>query len=116
MQAASLDIERAYHNSPIAPIHKPYLAVSWQDKIFVGHVAVEGLAMAGGIQGTPADSLLDILRIGSIEHVFKWVDNVVIFCVLTHSYVPSADSFPIFNFDLASFSTSHVPSVSHGIP
>ena len=51
MQAASLDIERAYHISPIVPIHKPYLAVLWQEKIYVRHVAVEGLAMAGGIQG-----------------------------------------------------------------
>src|SRR5882724_9833049 len=72
MQAASLDIERAYHNSPIMPIHKPYLAISWQDKIFVGHVAVEGLATTGSIQGIPANALLDILHFHGIEHVFKW--------------------------------------------
>jgi len=78
-QAASLDIERAYHNSPIAPRHKPYLAVSWNGSIYVGHVAVEGLATAGGIQGCPADALLDILHHHGIERVFKWVDDVVIF-------------------------------------
>ena len=70
-QASSLDIERAYHNSLIVPIHKPYLATSWQDKIFVGHIVVEGLATAGGIQGTLADALLDILHFHGIEHVFK---------------------------------------------
>jgi len=42
-QAASLDIEHAYHNSPISWIHKPYLAISWNSSIYVGHVAVEGL-------------------------------------------------------------------------
>ena len=60
-QAASLDIERAYHNSPITLIHKLYLGVSWHDNIYVGHIAVEGLVTAGGIQGTPADALLNIL-------------------------------------------------------
>jgi len=57
-QATSLDIERAYHNSPIIPCHKPYLATSWNNSIYVGHVAVEGLATAGGIQGNAADALL----------------------------------------------------------
>jgi len=100
-QAASLDIERAYHNSPIAPIHKPYLAVSWNDAIYVGHVAVEGLATAGGIQGCPADALLDILRHHGIEHVFKWVDDVVIFRTPSHS-INSRGSVFSYNFDLPS--------------
>src|SRR5882672_8287890 len=112
-QAASLDIERAYHNSPIAPIHKPYLAVSWQDKVFIGHVAVDGLATAGGIQGTPADALLDILRFHNIEHVFKWVDDVVIFRIPTPLYDPYAGSVPLFNFDLDSIFSITAPL---GIP
>src|SRR5882724_10150023 len=74
-QAASLDIEHMYHNSPIIPHHKPYLAMSWNDSIYVRHVAVGGLATAGGIQGT----LLDILQDHKIPHVFKWVYDVVIF-------------------------------------
>jgi len=78
-QAASLDIEQAYHNSPIAPKHKPYLAVSWNDKIYVGHCVVEGLATAGGIQGCLADALLDLFHYCRIEDVFKWVDDVIIF-------------------------------------
>src|SRR5882724_8478976 len=36
-QAASLDIELAYHNSPIVPRHKAYLAISWNRSIFIGH-------------------------------------------------------------------------------
>ena len=61
-QAAPLDIEHAYHNSPIVPCHKEFVAISWQDHIYIGHVTVEGLVTAGGIQGTTADALLDILR------------------------------------------------------
>jgi len=78
-QAAYLDIEQAYHNSPIALKHKPYLAVSWNDNIYVGHCAVEGLVTAGGIQGCPADALLYLFHYCRIEDVFKWVDDVVIF-------------------------------------
>ena len=64
---------------------KPYLAVLWNQSIFVGHYAVEGLAMAGEIQGCPADALLDILQHHSIEHMFKWVNDVVIFHTPCHS-------------------------------
>jgi len=55
-QAASLDIEQAYHNSTIALVHKPYLAILWNDTVYVGHVMMEGLATARGIQGCPADA------------------------------------------------------------
>src|SRR6266481_5779649 len=79
MQVASLDIEQAYHNSPILPRHKAYLASFWEGSIYVGHVAVEGLATAGGIQGSLADAMLDILCHRGIPDVFKWVDDVVIF-------------------------------------
>ena len=96
-QAASLDIERAYHNSLIAPIHKLYLAISWQENIYVGHVAVEGLATAGSIQGTPADALINIFQHHGIEYIFKWVDNVVFFHVPVS---PSCSALPSFSFDL----------------
>src|SRR5882724_6013149 len=102
-QAASLDIEHAYHNSPIIPQHKPYLAMSWNDSIYVGHVAMEGLVTAGGIQGNAADALLDILRHHGIPHVFKWVDDVVIFRHPVHSFT-SVVGTPEFayGFDLDS--------------
>ena len=78
-QAASLDIECAYHNSSILPWHKVYLASFWEGSIYVGHVTVEGLATAGGIQGCLADAMLDILCHRGIPDVFKQVDDVVIF-------------------------------------
>ena len=54
MEAASLDIAKAYQNSPIIAQHKQYLAVMWRQAIYVQHVAIEGLATAGGIQGNVA--------------------------------------------------------------
>jgi len=84
------------------PIHKPCLAVSWQDKIYVGHVAVEGLATVGSIQGTPADALLDILCVHGIKHVFKWVDDFIIFHIPIRLEDELSGSFPVFDFDLAS--------------
>jgi len=49
MEAVSLDIAKAYRNSPIPPNHKKYLCILWKGGIYVQHVAIEGLATAGGI-------------------------------------------------------------------
>jgi len=70
---------QAYRNSPIIPEHKKYLAVCWQDEIYVQHNAVEGLSSAGGIQGMPADACIEILHANDIGPMFKWVDDFVIF-------------------------------------
>jgi len=94
---ASLDIERAYHNSPIIPHHKPYLSISWNGSIYVRHVAVEGLTTAGGIQGNTTDALLDILWHHRILHIFKWVDDVIIFRSLVCSFI-NVDSMPEFTY------------------
>ncbi len=47
-QAASLDIAKAYRNSPIAPTHKHYIPVMWKGSIYVQHVTIKGLVTAGG--------------------------------------------------------------------
>ena len=59
-EAASLDITKAYRNSPILPKHKKYLPIFWRNKVYIQHVAIEGLATASGIQGTIADACLRI--------------------------------------------------------
>jgi len=102
-QAASLDIEWVYHNSPITPKHKSYLAVSWNDDIYIGNCAVEGLATMEGIHSCPADALLDILHYHGIEDVFKWVDDVVIFWFPSASLIqPGSAILNMFPFDLSS--------------
>ena len=78
-QAATLDIVQAYRCSPIAPLHKKYLAFHWNDGIFVQHNVIEGLAPAGGIQGAPADACIAILAHHGISPIFKWVDNFIVF-------------------------------------
>src|SRR5882724_9705139 len=79
MEAATLDMVQAYRNSPIIPEHKKYLAVCWQDEIYIQHNAVEGLSSAGSIQGMPANACIEILHANDISPVFKWVNNFVIF-------------------------------------
>ena len=61
-EAATLDIAKAYQNLPIALQHKHYLSVMWEGKIYVQHVAIEGLTTTGGIQGTIADACIALLK------------------------------------------------------
>ena len=61
-QAVTLDIIHAYQCSLIAPAHKKYIALSWENSVYVQHNAVEGLAPTGGIQGMMADACIDILH------------------------------------------------------
>jgi len=49
----------------------------WNGSIYVQHVTIEGLAMAGGIQGNVADATLTILKYHKVEPAIKWVDNFV---------------------------------------
>src|SRR5882724_5373637 len=99
MQVETLDMIQAYRNSPIIPAHKKYLAVCWQDGIYVQHNTIEGLSSEGRIQGTPADTCIEILCTNKITPVFKWVDNFVIFRspstshLLVHQYT--------YDYDLA---------------
>ena len=79
-EAASLNIAKAYRNSPIIPGHKRYLGVMWHQSIYVQHVAIEGLATAGGIQGNVADACVALLNWHGIKLVVKWVDDFVFFC------------------------------------
>jgi len=62
---------------------------------------VEGQATAGGLQGCPADALLDILQHHSIQDVFKWVDDI--HYLLSLPLYRSHD-IPIHILDLSSFS------------
>jgi len=79
MQATTLDMVQAYRNSLIILAHKKYLVVSWNDGIYVQHNAIEGLCLASGIQGTPADACIEILCMNGIHPVFKWVNDFIIF-------------------------------------
>jgi len=92
-QAASLDIAKAYRNSPITPTNKKYLCVYWKDSVYIQHIAIEGLATAGGIQGSVADATVAILKVNDVEPIVKWVDDFVFFrsplITTTHSLEPS---------------------------
>ena len=99
-EAASLDIAKAYCNSPISPAHKKYLCVYWKDCVYVQHVAVEGLATAGGIQGTMADATVALLKFHAIEPTIKWVDDFIFFWSPCKPVVWPTP--PVFHYDLSS--------------
>jgi len=42
---------------------------------------MEGLSSAGNIQGSPEDALVAIFKSKSIDHLLKWVDDFVFFCI-----------------------------------
>src|SRR6266481_9627667 len=101
--AASLDIAKAYRNSLISPAHKCYLPVMWKDLIYVQHVAIEGLATAGGIQGMIADTCIALLKWKGIHPVVKWVDDFVFFQFpQSSSTLPNDCTAHSYSYDLNS--------------
>lgn len=101
-QAATLNIEHTYRNSPIAPKHKAYIAVIWQNKIYVEHCAVFGLATSGGIQGHITDAAVAIFKYHGVDEVKKWVDDFVFFCIPTsHTSSESLDPVFMYHIDLS---------------
>ena len=51
----------------------------WNTKIYMQHVAIEGLATARGIQGSVADVCIELLKHEGIHPVMKWVNDFVFF-------------------------------------
>ena len=98
-EATSLDIAKAYRNSPICPTHKKYLCVFWRGSIYVQHVAIEGLATMGWIQGNIADPTITILKYHMVGLTIKWVNNFIFFCCPIASTLSSLD--PSFSFELS---------------
>ena len=111
MEATSLDIAKAYHNSPICPAHKKYLCIYWRDSVYIQHVAVKGLATAGGIQGNVADTTIALLKYHRVEPTIKWVNDFVFFHCPILSPTPSVG--PSFSFDLSTIYNIMTPL---GIP
>src|SRR5882724_4185759 len=114
-QAASLDIEQAYHNSPITPCHKPFLAVSWNKSIYIGHVAIEGLMTTVAFKGT----LLMHFLTSSNPVIFLMYSSGLTMSSysdvcphLSFLLVPSSSST---NMNWTQYLESHCPLVSLGI-
>jgi len=54
----------------------------------------------GGIQGNSANALLDILKSRNIPHVFKWVDDVILFRCLSASFLSLGSQQFVYQYDL----------------
>ena len=73
----------------------------WRQGIYVQHVAIEGLATAGGIQGNVTDACVAILNWHGIKPVVKWVDNFIFFCTPVMPSPGHAASLPhMYPYDL----------------
>jgi len=66
----------------------------------VQHVTFEGLATAGGIQGSLSDATNALLKVHYIEPIVKWVDDFIFFRCPLASLDPLHANFT-FNFDLS---------------
>src|SRR5882724_975585 len=83
----------------------------WKNNIYVQHVAIEGLATSGGIQGSIADVTVAPLKFHKINPAIKWVDNLVFF---QSPSKPVLCPFPpVFHYNL---STIHSITKPLGIP
>ena len=67
--------------------------------MYVQHIAIEGLATTGGIQGNIADASLTILKHHKVKPAVKWVDDLVFFRVPLPCVGPPL-SPPCFKFGL----------------
>ena len=99
IEAASLDIEKAYQNSPICPEHKKYLCIHWKEAIYVQHITIEGLSTTRGIQGCVADATIALLKYSAVKPTIKRVDDFRFFQTPTPLVLPTQK--PIFPYDLS---------------
>ncbi|TFY81501.1 hypothetical protein EWM64_g2511 [Hericium alpestre] len=78
VQAATLDIEKAYRTIPIKSADKKILVVAHRDLFWLDHIAPFRL-MTSGLQGEVADATIDIWECAGVAPSLKWVDNFNIF-------------------------------------
>ena len=71
----------------------------WENSIYMQHIAIERLAMAGGIQGNVVDATIALLKFHGVEPAIKWVDDFIFFRSPMVSTLGTS-SPPSFTFNL----------------
>ena len=71
----------------------------WKDNVYVQHVVIEGLATAGGIQGSIGDATVALLNFHKINPAIKLVDDFIFF--LSPSEPVLSPFPPVFHYDLS---------------
>jgi len=90
---------RLFAKPPLSHPTKKF-CMYWKGSIYAQHIAIQGLATAGGIQENIVDTALDLLKFHEIKPAVKWVKDFVFFrCPLMCLSPPSS---PSFSFDLSS--------------
>ena len=78
---------------------------------YVQHVVIEGLATAGGIQGSIVDMTVTLLKFHKINPSIKWVDDFIFF--QSPSELVLCPFPPVFHYDLSTICSITEPL---GIP
>jgi hypothetical protein len=76
-EAATLDMDAAYHRCPICANQQHHFVVSWGSKIFVNHCIAFGGASLAGVFGQVANTFLAICCTQGWLPCTKWVDDFV---------------------------------------
>ena len=82
-QAAVFDVDSAFHNIPVHPFARWFLAVMIKGKIHIDHVLNFGASPSPGIFGRVTEAAVKIFLSCGADVVIKWVDNFVFFCYPT---------------------------------
>lgn len=96
-RAATLDVDTAYRQCPIAPEQQKHFVVQWRGKFYIDHCMPFGASSASGNFGSLADAKTDILWAKQFSLVANWADDF--FFLQRPSYF-EPDGTPIFTYNL----------------
>ena len=77
-QLAKIDIRDAYRIIPVHPEDRPFLALSWQDRVYIDCQLPFGLASAPAIFSAVAEALEWILRRRGVRGVLHYLDDFLL--------------------------------------
>ena len=72
---AKLDLHAAYRQVPVHPEDRPFLAVRWQDELFLDAALPFGLRSAPKIFSAVADAVLWIMARSGVSHGLHYLDD-----------------------------------------
>lgn len=77
-ELASFDISSAYRLTPILPAQQNWTCVAWNDKVWVDHAVMFGMASSAGVFGAVADMLVALYNAAGFGPISKWVDDFLV--------------------------------------
>lgn len=78
-RATVFDVDSTFHNIPISPSTRCFLAIMIRGKIHIDHVLNFGASPLPGVFGRVANAVVRIFLSWGVEAVIKWVNNFIFF-------------------------------------